>query len=93
MAERSLGRGIRIWGWTLSLFLLITYLLCVAFGLLVPGRFHMVEAWAPLLPGFEWLTVEGFIAGAFGSFLYGWYAALLLVPLHFFFARRSGPSN
>ena len=89
MSEISIGRGIWIWGWTLSLFVLISYLLCVAFGLLVPGRFHMVEAWAPLLPGFEWLTVEGFIAGAVGSFLYGWYAALLLVPLHHFFARRS----
>ena len=48
----------------------------------------MLEAWAPLLPGFEWLTWPGFIAGAVGSFLYGWYAALLLVPLHRFFSAR-----
>lgn len=89
MADISLGRSIRIWGWTLSLFLLISYLLCVAFGLLVPGRFQMIEAWAPLLPGFEWLTVGGFLAGAVGSFLYGWYAAVLLVPLYRFFGRSS----
>lgn len=88
MNEATLGGSIRIWGWTLSLFLLITYLLCVGYGLLMPARFHMLEAWAPLLPGFEWLTWPGFIAGAVGSFLYGWYAAVLLVPLHRFFSAR-----
>lgn len=89
MEETSLGQSIRTWGWTFSSFLLITYLLCVAFGLLAPRRFHMVEAWAPLLPGFEWLTIRGFLAGALGSFLYGWYAAVLLVPLQFFFTKQS----
>ena len=88
MTEATIGGGIRVWGWTLSLFLLVTYLICVGFGLLVPARFHMHEAWAPLLPGFEWLTLPGFIAGAIGSFLYGWYAAVLLVPLHRFFSSR-----
>ena len=88
MNEETLGGSIRTWGWTLSLFLLITYLLCVGYGLLMPARFHMLETWAPLLPGFEWLTWPGFIAGAVGSFLYGWYAAVLLVPLHRFFSAR-----
>lgn len=88
MADTTLGQGIRIWGWTLSLFLLVTYLICVGFGLLVPARFHMHEAWDPLLPGFEWLTWTGFASGAVGSFLYGWYAAVLLVPLHRFFSSR-----
>lgn len=87
MTMASVRGGIRIWGWTLSLFLLITYLICVGFGLLVPARFHMHDAWAPLLPGFEWLIRPGFIAGAIGSFPYGWYAAVLLVPLHGFFSR------
>lgn len=40
-------------GNSLSLLLLISYLLCVASGLLVPEKMHMYEAWAPLLPGFE----------------------------------------
>jgi len=88
MAEATLGRRIRTWGWTLSLFLLVTYLICVGFGLLVPAGFHMHEAWAPLLPGFEWLTWRGFLMGGVGSFLYGWYAAVLLVPLHSYFAAR-----
>ncbi len=47
----------------------------------------MHEAWAPLLPGFVWLTWPGFIAGAAGSFLYGWYIAILIVSLYRFFGR------
>ena len=90
MAKAAIGQSIRTWGWTLSLFLLITYLVCIAFGLVAPEQIHMHRAWAPLLPGFEWLTVSGFIAGAVGSFLYGWYAAIVLVPLYKHFSRRAG---
>lgn len=90
MANRSLTSSILSWGWTLSIFLLISFLICVAFGLLVPGQFHMHEAWAPLLPGFVWLTLPGFLAGALGSFLYGWYIAVLGVPLYRYFRGRFG---
>lgn len=88
MANRSATSSILSWGWTLSIFLLISFLICVAFGLLVPGQFHMHEAWAPLLPGFVWLTLPGFLAGALGSFLYGWYIAVLGVPLYRYFRGR-----
>jgi hypothetical protein len=88
MANRSVTSSILSWGWTLSIFLLISFLICVAFGLLVPGQFHMHEAWAPLLPGFVWLTLPGFLAGALGSFLYGWYIAVLGVPLYRYFRGR-----
>lgn len=77
-----------IWGWTLSLFLLVTYLICIGFGILTPGWAHMHEAWAPLLPGFKWLTWQGFLAGALGSFLYGWYITLLVVPLRAWISRK-----
>ena len=88
MSNISTGRQILIWGWTLSLFLLVSYLLCIGFGLVMPGWAHMHEAWAPLLPGFKWLTWRGFIAGAIGSFLYGWYIAVLIVPLYRLFGPR-----
>ena len=88
MITGSKRKTIVRWGWTLSTFLLLSYLICVAFGLLSPARFHMHEAWAPLLPGFEWITWQGFIAGAIGSFLYGWYIAILIVPLYAFFGRE-----
>lgn len=85
MQKQTLKGSVIHWGWTLSVLLLVSYLLCIGFGLIFPGRFHMHEAWAPLLPGFEWLSLKGLIAGAVGSFLYGWYFALLGVPLYRFF--------
>ena len=69
-------------GNTLSLLLVISYLLCVRFGLVAPGQMRMYEAWAPLLPGFEWLTWTGFLIGLIEVYLYGWYIAVLFVPLY-----------
>lgn len=74
-------------GLTLSSFLLISYVLCVLFGQAVPAQFHMYQAWAPLLPGFGWLTLRGFIVGAAGAFAYGWFIAVLFVPLYRRFHR------
>lgn len=76
-------------GHALSVFLLLTYLICIGFGLLVPGEARMYEAWAPLLPGFEWLTVTGFVFGAIGAYAYGWYIAVVFMPIYRFFERRS----
>ena len=74
-------------GNSVSLFLLISYLLCIGFGLLAPEQISMHEAWAPLLPGFELLTLSGFLIGLVESYLYGWYFAILFVPLYRWFAK------
>ncbi|MGP4717119.1 DUF5676 family membrane protein [Psychrobacter sp. T6-6] len=74
-------------GNSVSLFLLISYLLCIGFGLLAPEQISMHEAWAPLLPGFEWLTWSGFLIGFVESYLYGWYFAIVFVPLYRWFAK------
>jgi len=74
-------------GNTLSLLLVISYLLCVGFGLLAPAQMRMYEAWAPLLPGFEWLTWTGFFIGLVEVYLYGWYIAVLFAPLYRLFSR------
>ena len=68
-------------GWALSLFLALTYVVCVVFDLLLPD-YAMYQAWAALLPGFVWLTLEGFLIGLVESFLYGWYAALIFGGLY-----------
>ena len=81
-------RRIVVLGHTVSLFLAISYLLCVSLGLLLP-KYQMYEAWAPLLPGFEWLTLTGFIFGLVGSYAYGWLIAVLWVPINEFFERRT----
>ena len=36
-------------GWSLGIFLAVTFAICVAFGLLFPGA-TMYQAWLPLLP-------------------------------------------
>ncbi|MBA5775518.1 hypothetical protein H2509_00085 [Stappia sp. F7233] len=74
-------------GWALSLFLAITYLVCVTFDLLFPS-YAMYETWARLLPGFVWLTPAGFAIGLIESFVYGWYAALIFAPLYNWYSSR-----
>jgi hypothetical protein len=77
-------------GLSLGLFLVISYVLCVGFDLLVPGQ-AMHQNWQRLLPGFSWLTWQSFVLGLVESFAYGWYVALIFCPLFNLFAARSRP--
>lgn len=70
-----------------SLFLAITFSLCVAFDLLFPEH-AMYQAWQKLLPGFEWLSWRSFFLGLVESYGYGWYFALVWVPLYNVFSAR-----
>jgi hypothetical protein len=64
-----------------SLFLAITYVLCVGFDLLFPAV-AMHGGWQALLPGFHWLSGPSFFLGLIESYAYGWYAAILWVWLY-----------
>ena len=75
-------------GMSLGLFLLLTFVLCVLFDLWFPAL-AMNPVWAPLLPGFSWISWPDFFLGATESFAYGWYFALIFGPLYNFFATRS----
>ena len=79
-------------GHTSSLFLAVTFVLCVVFDLLFPEH-AMFEAWRKLLPGFEWLTWGSFFLGLVESYGYGWYFALIWVPLYNFFTLRRGTES
>ena len=84
------GISLRAAGLATSLFLAITFVLCVAFDLLAPSQ-AMYHAWLGLLPGFRWLTWGTFILGLVESYGYGWFIALIWVPLYNVFllgARR-----
>ena len=83
-------RQTKVVGHATSLFLAASYVLCVGFCLLFPG-YQMHEAWAPLLPGFEWITPIGFLFGLVGSYLYGWFIAIIWVPLYEIIDRRYRP--
>jgi hypothetical protein len=71
-----------------SLFISISFVLCVVFGLLFPQN-TMYEAWQPLLPGFEWLSWQSFFLGLVESYMYGWFITLIWVPLYNFFGSKA----
>ncbi|MBK5911059.1 hypothetical protein CCR85_06085 [Rhodothalassium salexigens] len=73
---------------SLGLFLAITFALCAAFDLLVPGL-SMAAAWQPLLPGVTRLNAWGLLLGLAETFAYGWYAALVFAPLYNRLAARA----
>lgn len=74
-------------GMSLATFFVITYLLCILFGFVLPTA-SMHQLLPLLLPGFVWLTWLGFLIGLAWAFAYGWYVALVFAPLYNFFAAR-----
>lgn len=74
-------------GTSLSLFLAVTFTLCVLFDLWFP-TLAMHPVWGPLLPGFTWISWPSFFLGLVESAAYGWYVALVFAPLFNFFAAR-----
>jgi hypothetical protein len=74
-------------GMSLGIFLALTYVLCVAFDFLFP-EYAMYWLWAPLLPGFTWISWPSFLLGLVETFAYGWYVALVFGPLYNIFIRR-----
>lgn len=79
---------IAVLGWSLGLFLAISFALCVAFGLIFPAA-TMYRAWLPLLPLVEWISVPDVLLGLIESFAYGWFVALVFGPIFNFFAARA----
>jgi len=75
-------------GWSLGIFLAITFTLCVAFGLIFPSA-TMYQIWMPLLPWVSWISVGSFLLGLVETLLYGWFVALIFGPLFNFFAERT----
>ena len=84
-----MSRGISLgaFGHATSLFLAITFVLCVGFDLVFPAH-AMYQAWQRLLPGFTWITWSSFCVGLVESYGYGWFVALIWVPLYNVFACR-----
>lgn len=71
-----------------SIFLVVTFALCVGFDLLFPEH-AMYKTWQALLPGFLWLSWKSFLIGLVEAYGYGWYFALIWVPLYNVFAARA----
>jgi hypothetical protein len=75
-------------GLSLSIFLALTFVLCVLLGLVWPD-WDLHQPWLQFLPGFTWLTWPSFFLGLVESFAYGWYVAVIFGPLFNFFAGRA----
>jgi 2TM family of unknown function (DUF5676) len=73
---------------SLGIFLALTFILCVGFGLLFPTA-TMYQAWLPLLPWVSWISFPSFVLGIVETYVYGWYIALIFGVLFNFFARRA----
>jgi len=78
-------------GHATSLFLAISFVVCVAGDLMMPAH-EMHSAWQRLLPGFVWLTWGSFLLGLVESYAYGWYFTLIWVPLYNVLSTRSRPA-
>ena len=76
-------------GLSLSLFLALSFTLCVLLGLVFPD-WGLHQPWLQFLPGFTWVTWPSFFLGLIESFAYGWYVALIFGPLFNYFASRFG---
>ena len=81
--------NMRIVSWSMGIFLALTFILCVIYGLVVPEKLHgMAEFLEMILPAFKWLTFGGFLLGLIESFLYGVYVGIVFVPIYNFINRK-----
>ena len=76
----------RVVGLAAGLFLVVSYVFCVAYDLAFGQR--MYETWLKLLPGFTWLSWQSFLLGLVETFIYGIYFSLVFVPLYNYFQSR-----
>ena len=80
--------SITVVGLSLGLFLVISYLLCLIGYLVFPELPIAHTGLSIFLPGFKLLDWQSFLIGLVESFAWGWYVAVIFVPLYNFFAGR-----
>lgn len=68
--------------WTLAIWSSLTFVICVVYGLVTPQSFHTPAFLDQILPGFRWLTAQGFAVGLLESFLYGVYGGLTFCAIY-----------
>jgi len=67
---------------SLAMFSSISFVLCVAWGLLVPATIHASQFLEMTLPGFRWLTPGTFALDVLETFVIGAYAGLVFTLVH-----------
>ncbi len=82
--------NIKVATWSLASFAVVTYLVCIVYGLIVPETLHMPGFLEQVFPGFLWLSPAAFLIGLVEAFLYGVYAGLVFTPIYNWFWKRWG---
>ncbi len=68
----------------------VSFIVCVAWGLVTPESLHMHAFLELILPAFKWLTWWAFLLGLLESFVFGVYVGLVFVPIYNAVNRRWG---
>ena len=71
-----------------SIFLAVSFAICMIWGMIAPANLHMHGAWEDWLPGFSFDAPSTWLLGLVETYLYGWYVALLFVPLYNYFSKE-----
>ena len=77
-----------VMGLATSLFLAISFVLCVLGYLLFPSLPIPHGLLSLVLPGFQLLTGRSFCLGLLESFAWGWYISVIFAPLFNYFSLR-----
>ncbi len=77
---------------SLGLWSAVSFIVCIAWGLVTPESLHMHALLEQILPGFEWLTWWAFLLGLVESLLFGIYTGVVFVPIYNAVNRRWGSS-
>lgn len=85
------GLRIKTVGLSLGTLFAVSYVLCVLFDLVFPG-WAMYQVWQRLLPGFGWSAI-GFLIGLVETVLYGFYIAVIYVPVYNYLYRREAAAE
>ncbi len=81
--------NVRVVSWSMGIFLAVSFIICVVYGLIVPERLHGMSVFLEsMLPAFKWLSFGGFMLGLIESFLYGVYIGIVFVPIYNFINKR-----
>jgi hypothetical protein len=86
------GLSLTAVGHATSLLFAVTFVLCIAVAVVFPAH-TMAQSLQELLPGFRWLNWKSFFVGLVEAYGYGWYAALIWVPIHNVLAARKQVSR
>ncbi len=79
---------IKVVTWSLGLFTMISFVICVVYGLLTPEPLHMHQFLEIVLPAFKWISLGSFFLGLLESFAWGVYIGLVYVPIYNFIYKK-----